>query len=307
MTSERAAAEPARVWRVGSREIILDRPIIMGILNVTPDSFSDGGNFFAPAKAVEHARAMIEAGVDIIDVGGESTRPGAKVVDSDEETRRVLPAIRAIRSEYPEVIISIDTTKSGVVAKAIDEGADVVNDVSAFRLDTEMPAVIRDTGCGVVLMHSRGGVEAMASYALAEYEGDAVEKIVEELSASVGVALSSGIARESIVLDPGFGFAKVSAHSRDLLARLEEIVDIGFPVMVGVSRKRFVTEAMVRPSDGVSEIKSSALPVEDRDAGTAALNVVALLNGARIFRVHNVRMNRRALDAVWPVVNGVLA
>jgi dihydropteroate synthase len=300
---EPTAAEPFRLWRAGSREILLDRPIIAGILNVTPDSFSDGGNFFSHEKAVEHAARMIAEGADIIDVGGESTRPGATIVPDEEEIRRAVPVIAEIRKRFPNVLISIDTTKSGVALPAIEAGADIVNDVSAFRLDAKMPELLRDAGSGVVLMHSRGGIENMASYEHASYEGDAVDTIVEELAASAGLALSSGIARDRIVLDPGFGFSKVSAQSKLLLGRLSELVDVGFPVMVGVSRKRFVTEAMIRTDDNIHEpITAASLPVEDRDLGTAALNIIALINGARIFRVHNVKATLRALDAAWAVV-----
>lgn len=305
MISERepSAAGSSRIWRVGSREVILDHPIVMGILNVTPDSFSDGGNFFSHKKAVVHAAEMIGDGADIIDVGGESTRPGATIVEDAEEIRRVVPVIAEIRQRFPDTKISIDTTKSCVALAAIEAGADIVNDVSAFRLDSKMPEVVRDSGSGVILMHSRGGIEDLASYAHARYEGDAVVTIVEELSASAGLALSEGIARDRIVLDPGFGFSKVSATSMELLSRLNELIAIGFPVLIGVSRKRFVTELMLRLDDRmVGDIKSASPSIEDRDVGTEALNVVALLKGAAIFRVHNVRMARRALDAVWPII-----
>ncbi len=300
---EPSAAEPSRLWRAGSREIVLDRPIVAGILNVTPDSFSDGGNFFSPERAVEHAARMIAEGADIIDVGGESTRPGATIVDEREEIRRAIPVIREIRNRFPDVLISIDTTKSSVARAAIDAGVDIVNDVSAFRLDSEMPLVVRESGCGAILMHSRGGIEEMATYAHASYEGDAVAAIVDELVASADAALEKGIDRDRIVLDPGFGFSKLSSQSMALLSRLELLVEVGYPVMVGTSRKRFVTEAMLRPSGNSLEKKgAAALPVEDRDIGTAAMNVAALIRGARIFRVHNVRATRRALDAVWPVI-----
>ncbi len=285
---ERSAAEH-RAWRTGSREIVLDRPIIAGILNVTPDSFSDGGNFFPLRMAVDHARLMIHEGADIIDVGGESTRPGAKVVPLDEELRRIVPVIRALREEFPAVAISIDTTKAAVVQAAVDAGADIVNDVSALRLDAGMADVARECGCGVVLMHSRGGVEEMASYAMSSYDGDPVAAIVSEIQTRAEIAVGRGIGRERIVLDPGFGFSKTSAHSISLLARLDSLEMLGFPLMVGVSRKRFVTEA----------IESGTL--DNRDESTMAFNVVALMRGARIFRVHNVGLNRRALDAVWPV------
>ena len=299
---EPSAAEPSRLWRTGSREVVLDRPVVAGILNVTPDSFSDGGNFFSPEKAVEHAARMIAEGADIIDVGGESTRPGATVVDDDEEIRRAVPVIREIRNQFPDVLISIDTTKSRVAMRAIEAGADIVNDVSAFRLDAEMPSVVRQSGCGVVLMHSRGGIEDMASYAHATYASDAVMAIVDELAARAEFAVEQGIGRDRIALDPGFGFSKVSAQSMALLGRLDLLVEIGYPVFVGTSRKRFVTEAMLRLEENAGDPPTSAaLPMEARDIGTAAMNVVALMKGARIFRVHSVSVTRRALDAVWPI------
>ncbi|HUQ46670.1 MAG TPA: dihydropteroate synthase [Gemmatimonadaceae bacterium] len=300
---EPSAAEPCRLWRAGSREILLDRPIVAGILNVTPDSFSDGGNFFSPEKAVERAAQMIAEGADIIDVGGESTRPGATVVDVGEEMRRAVPVVREIRKRSPNVLISIDTTKASVAKTALEAGADIVNDVSAFRLDPEMPGVVRESGCGVVLMHSRGGIEDMASYAHADYAGNAVMSILDELVASADAALAHGIDRERIALDPGFGFSKLSAQSMALLSQLNVLVEFGFPVFVGTSRKRFVTEAMLRPSDNAGDSpKAAALSLEDRDVGTAAVNVVAMVQGARIFRVHNVRVTRRALDAAWRVI-----
>jgi dihydropteroate synthase len=294
---KRSAAE-VRLWRTGSREIVLDRPIIAGILNVTPDSFSDGGNFFSHDLAVEHAGRMVREGADIIDVGGESTRPGARVVPEADEIRRVVPVIRAIKKHYPAVFVSIDTTKASVARASVEAGAEIVNDVSAMRLDAEMPHVVRESGCGVILMHSRGGVEDMASYAHAVYDGDATDAIIAELAQRAEAAEKMGIDRERIVLDPGFGFSKLSSQSMSLLARLDQITRLGFPVMAGVSRKRFVTEAMTG-TDGTSTLGAAALPIADRDAGTVAVNVVALMNGAHLFRVHNVGMNRRALDAAW--------
>ena len=303
MTSARERSAPGpRAWRTGSREIGFDRPIIAGILNVTPDSFSDGGNFFTPQMALDHAAQILEDGVDIIDVGGESTRPGAKVVVTEVEIDRSVPVIRAIRQKFPNAFISIDTTKSAVAAASLEAGADIVNDVSAMRLDSGMADVVRDSGCGVVLMHSRGGVEDMASYAHANYIGDPVATIVAELAARAEAAEDNGVEHDQIVLDPGFGFSKRSVHSMELLSRLDRLVDVGYPVMAGVSRKRFVTEAMLEGDEAAPGKGAAALPIEDRDAGTVALNVVALMHGARVFRVHNVRANRRGLDAAWSLL-----
>jgi dihydropteroate synthase len=298
ISSRRRSAAEVGLWRTGSREIVLDRPIVAGILNVTPDSFSDGGNFFSHDLALEHAERMLEEGADIIDIGGESTRPGARVVPHADEISRVVPVISAIRKRHSSVFVSIDTTKASVARAAIKAGADIVNDVSAMRIDPDMPNVIRESGCGVVLMHSRGGVEDMASYEHAVYEGDATDAIIAELADRTDAAVERGIDRDKIVLDPGFGFSKLSSQSMALLTRLEELVQLGFPVMVGISRKRFVTEALMG-ADHPAPPAASALPIAARDGGTVALNVQALMNGASLFRVHNVGMNRRALDTAW--------
>jgi dihydropteroate synthase len=286
------SAESNRLWRAGSREIRLDRPIVVGILNVTPDSFSDGGNFFDPDAALAHASRMIGDGADIIDIGGESTRPGAVGVRQNEESRRVHPVVRAIREALPDVPISIDTTKASVAAEAIDAGADIVNDVSAMRFDYEMPAVVAQTRSGLILMHSRGSLEEMATYAHAVYLPDVTGEVIEQLRERILVAEDSGVARERICIDPGFGFSKTGEHSKKVLLELDRIVALGYPVVAGPSRKRFVSER----SDNAD------VTLEDRDAGTVAACVMALERGAMLFRVHNVRAARRALDVAWSVL-----
>lgn len=291
------AAGSPRVWRTGSREIILDRPIIMGILNVTPDSFSDGGNFFSAQSALEHAERMIADGADIIDVGGESTRPGASPVREDEERRRVGPLVRTLRKEYPDVPISIDTTKAGVAEDAIDCGADIVNDVSAMRLDPLMAPLAGRTKCGVVLMHSRGGVHEMATYGFAEYR-DVIREVMDELNSQLLAAEEAGVDRDAVVLDPGFGFSKRSEQSVAILRNLAAFAALDAPIMVGVSRKRFVREALSARSGA----DSSASALEDRDSATAAVNVIALQRGAMLFRVHNVRASRASLDTAWEIL-----
>ncbi|HUQ46736.1 MAG TPA: dihydropteroate synthase [Gemmatimonadaceae bacterium] len=287
------SAESNRLWRAGSREIRLDRPIVIGILNVTPDSFSDGGNFFALDAAVSHAARMLGDGADIIDIGGESTRPGAAGVRETEESRRVAPVVRAIREAWPDVPISIDTTKATVAAEAIDAGADIVNDVSAMRFDYEMPAVVAQSGSGVILMHSRGSLEEMATYAHAVYLPDVTGEVIGQLQERILVAEDSGIPRGRICIDPGFGFSKTGDHSRKVLRELDRIVALGFPVVAGPSRKRFVSER----ADGKD------VTLEDRDAGTVAACVMALERGAMLFRVHNVRAARRALDVAWEALH----
>jgi dihydropteroate synthase len=268
----------------------MDRPFVFGILNVTPDSFSDGGRFDAFDAAVAHARDMIAQGADAIDVGGESTRPqGATVVSVDEETRRVVPVVRAVRAAFPPVLISVDTTKADVARAALEAGADIINDVSGFRLDPRMGEIAATHGAGVVLMHSRGGVSEMGTYLHAHYR-DVVGEVVAELEESLERADAAGVRRESVVLDPGVGFAKRSEHSLQVLGELPRIVALGRPVLVGTSRKRFVGElARVETTD-------------QRLAGTIGANVAALMLGARLFRVHDVAPSRQALDVAWGVL-----
>ena len=304
---ERAGAvlEPRRL-RAGPQEISLDRPIVVGILNVTPDSFTDGGNFFSPANAVAHARRLVSDGADIIDVGGESTRPGAFLVEAEEEVRRVVPIIVAMRERWPELPISVDTNKAEVAEAALHVGATMVNDVSAMRLDSLMARVIAKNDCAVVLMHSRGRMWEMATYEHANYGADPVGEIVAELGARASFAESVGVARDRIVLDPGLGFSKRSEHSRAILRGLDALIALGYPVMVGPSRKRFVREAM---AEGLAAVTGSDEPVEaeefsiaERDAGTIGASVVALTRGAMLFRVHDVRNHRHALDVAWRVL-----
>lgn len=278
-----------QTWTHAKGTLALDRPIVMAILNVTPDSFSDGGQFRNVSEAVEHARQLVSLGADIIDIGGESTRPqGAKQISAEEELNRVVPVIRTLADELPDTLISVDTNKSIVAMAALRAGAAIVNDVSGFRLDERMADVCAAGEAGVVLMHSRGGVAEMASYSLADYDS-VVEDVVRELSDRVAAARSAGVGDERIALDPGIGFAKRGAHSLTVLSRLDEIAGLGFPVVVGVSRKRFIAELTDEP-----------VPA-NRVAGTVAANVAALERGARVFRVHDVRPNRQALDVAWAI------
>jgi dihydropteroate synthase len=280
------------------------RPNIFGILNVTPDSFSDGGNFVSTEAAIAQADRMISEGADAIDVGGESTRPGAKPVPVREELKRVLPAIRAIRSRWSDVAISIDTVKSEVASAALAEGASIVNDVSGMSLDPDMPRVCAEAGCNVVLMHSRGTVGEMASYEMATYGGDPVGEVLSELDERIQVAQRAGIHPARIALDPGIGFSKNTRHSLAALVELPRIVAAGYPVFVGASRKRVIAELIrfTSASGGGSSgttLAPGVISNEDRDMATVGVNVVAFFAGARIFRVHQVRPNRLALDAAW--------
>jgi len=280
------------------------RPSIFGILNVTPDSFSDGGNFVSTEAAIAQADRMISEGADAIDVGGESTRPGAKPVPVRDELKRVLPVIRAIRSRWSDVAISIDTVKAEVASAALAEGASIVNDVSGMSLDPDMPRVCAEAGCNVVLMHSRGTVGEMASYEKATYGNDPVGEILAELEERIEAAQRAGIHPGRIALDPGIGFSKNTGHSLAALVELPRIVAAGYPVFVGASRKRVIAELIrfTSASGGGSSGTTLAPQVvsnDDRDMATVGVNVVAFFAGARIFRVHRVRPNRLALDAAW--------
>ena len=278
-------------WRVRGRDLALDHPIVVGILNVTPDSFSDGGQFASTDAAVEQAMRMAADGADVIDVGGESTRPqNARPVSAADECARVIPVIREIARRLPESVISVDTVKSDVAEAALDAGAHVVNDVSGFRLDRRMAQICASAKCGVVLMHSRGGVSEMGTYEFAVYDRDVVAVIRGELESSLLVAREAGIEAQSIVIDPGIGFAKHSEQSLAALAGLPSLTAIGYPVLVGVSRKRFI-----------GELTGEETPAE-RVFGTTGANVAALMLGAQLFRVHDVRAARQSLDVAAAVL-----
>jgi dihydropteroate synthase len=280
------------------------RPTIFGILNVTPDSFSDGGNFFSGEAAIAQADRMITEGADVIDVGGESTRPGAQPVQAREELKRVLPAIRGIRSRWSDIAISIDTVKGEVARAALAEGASIVNDVSGMSLDPEMPGICAEAGCNVVLMHSRGTVADMASYEKAVYGDDPVGEIVSELEESIQTAQRAGIHPGRIAIDPGLGFSKRTGHSLAALVELPRIVALGYPVFIGASRKRVIAELIhyttgSRTGSVGTTVTPQMISNDDRDMTTVGVNVVAFFAGARIFRVHRVRPSRLALDAAW--------
>ena len=278
------------IWQLRGRTLTIDHPIVVGILNTTPDSFSDGGRYASPEAAVEHAVKMLAEGAEIIDIGGESTRPqGAKPVFAGEEIQRVVPVIREIVRAHPGAIISIDTVKSAVAEAALDAGAHIVNDVSGFRIDPRMGAVCAECGAGVVLMHSRGSVSEMGTYKYAEYSEDPVADVLGELRLSVESAEGAGVAHASIAIDPGVGFSKRSEHSLAMLAGLARFAAWGFPVLVGVSRKRFIGEIT-----GVEK-------ADERVHGTVGAAVTALLGGAHLFRVHDVLPVRQALDVAWAV------
>jgi dihydropteroate synthase len=278
-------------WRVRDASIALDHPVLVGVLNITPDSFSDGGVYLTPDSARRHADELIAEGADVIDIGGESTRPqGAKRISDEDERARVVPVVDWLRREHPSTPISVDTSKSTVARATLDVGAHVINDVSGGRLDMNLCEVVAAAGAGIILMHSRGSVETMATYDFAVYGDDPVRDVMHELSASAIRAREAGIAQESIVLDPGIGFAKRTEHSVATLRELDRIVSLGYPVMVGASRKRMVGEL-----SGVTDPRV-------RLAGTLGAHVVALMRGARIFRVHDVKPHREALAVAWAIL-----
>jgi len=262
------------------------RCVVMGVLNVTPDSFSDGGRYADFDAAVAHGLAMRAAGADIVDVGGESTRPGAERVDAEEEIRRVVPAIRALAAGA--VTVSVDTTRAAVAEAALDAGARIVNDVSGGLADPEMAKTIAAASVPWVLMHWRGHSRDMQ--ALARY-GDVVRDVTGELSRRVDAALAAGVDAGNIVLDPGLGFAKTAEHNWALLARLDELTALGFPVLVGASRKAFLGR-LLAGRDG------TPAPVDARENATVATSVLAAVKGAWGVRVHEVTPSREALEVV---------
>lgn len=278
-------------WRTGRGTVHFDKPRVMGILNVTPDSFYDGGRHASAAAALLQAEKILAEGADIIDVGGESTRPGATAISIDEEIRRVVPVVREIARRWPDALISVDTVKSQVATAAAEAGAAIINDVSGLRLDAWIADVVAKHDLGLVLMHSRGSVAEMARYELATYGEDPVGEIVAELADAAAHALRNGARPEQIVLDPGVGFSKRTEHSVAVLAQMDRLIALGYPVMVGASRKRFVGEL------------SGGLPADARLEGTLGAIVAARARGAVLFRVHDVRAARRALDVADAILN----
>ncbi len=288
---------PAFNWRLRTRTLALGpRTLVMGVLNVTPDSFSEQGRFFAPDRAVNRALQMLDEGADIVDVGGESTRPGARVspqpapaaqaqeqsgkpaVTAEQEMERVLPVIQAIRRERPQAVISVDTYKSAVARAAIEAGAEIVNDVSALRWDPGMAGVVAELRCGAVLMHMRGRPEEWRNLPAVP---DMVSLVARELEEWSRNALAAGVARESLVLDPGFGFGKNFEQNYPLLEHLDELHRLGYPLLAGTSRKSFVGRAMARGG--------TAPAPEDRLYGSLAAMVITIVKGAHLVRVHDVR------------------
>jgi dihydropteroate synthase len=251
------------------------RPLLMGIVNVTPDSFFDGGRFFDHQAAVAHAVQLVEEGADLLDIGGESTRPGSAPIDEREEARRLIPVVTAVAKAVP-VPISVDTSKAGVAKAALDAGAVIVNDVTALRGDPAMVDLVAETGAGLVLMHMQGTPRTMQH---APYYHDVVEEVGVFLAEQARWAMERGVTKSQILLDPGIGFGKVLIHNLDLLAQLRILTNLGFPLLVGLSRKGFIGQLLDRP-------------VQDRAWGTAAAVALAVEQGANILRVHDVAAMR---------------
>jgi len=283
-------------WKVGSRVLELGRrTLIMGVVNVTPDSFSDGGLYIDAEKAVVRAEQLLDEGATIIDVGGESTRPGASgSVSEEEERRRVLPVIRDLKRRRPDAVVSVDTYKASVARAAVELGAEVVNDVSGFRWDPKMAKTLAELKVGAVLMHTRGRPEEWRSLPPI---GDPVLVVKRDLRQWAEAATLAGIKRDHLVLDPGFGFGKRFEENYPLLAHFAELQPIGFPLLAGVSRKSFIGRMLAR--DGKDKDKDAG--VGERLYGTLAAEAVLILKGAHIIRTHDVRFAAdaaRVADAI---------
>jgi dihydropteroate synthase len=283
LLGERAEASSDR-WLTALGLIALDRPVIAAVINLTRDSFWPPSRAKTPEAALALADRALRDGADILDVGGESTRPGARAVRESEEIARVAPVVRELRRRFGHVPICVDTVKAGVARAALDEGAAAVNDVSGLRIDPDIATACAAAGAGLVLMHSRGTVETMASYETAAYEADPVAQVVTELDGALQRARLFGVPDAALVVDPGLGFSKRTEHSTAVLGQLSRLAALGRPIMVGPSRKRFIGALL------------GGLPAEDRLEGTLAACVLAWSRGARLFRVHDVRASRRALD-----------
>jgi len=267
----------------------INKPLIMGILNVTPDSFSDGGQYSNVSTAVKQAKLMLDEGVDIIDIGGESSRPGSDSVDQQEQIARVIPVIKAIKKELSTTIpISIDTTLSGVAKAALDAGANIINDISAGESDKSILQLAGERSIPIILMHMQGAPKTMQD---SPYYHDVIAEVIEKLESRVKDALNAGIKKENIALDPGIGFGKRREDNINLLAHLNKIVALGYPILLGTSRKRFM--------GSLCDVSEPA----DLVTATAVTTALGIMSGAQIFRVHDVKENKQAVDVTWAIKN----
>ena len=272
--------------RLRSRDIDLEQKVVvMGILNVTPDSFYDGGRYTGEDEALARAEEMIGEGADIIDVGGESVRPGVDPIGLDEELGRVIPVIEKIKRQF-SIPICVDTYKAEVARQAIEEGAEMVNDISALRFDPDLRKIVAGYGVPVVLMHIKGTPKTMQDN---PRYGSLMEEIVSYLDSSIKLAEEAGADGRGIIVDPGIGFGKTTAHNLEILRRLEELASLGKPILVGLSRKSFIGNVL-------------GLPQEERLEGGLAATCIAVWRGARLVRTHDVSPTRRAVDMVQAIL-----
>ena len=253
--------------------------LVMGIVNVTPDSFSDGGEFYSSKDAIAHASKLINEGADIIDIGGESTRPGATEISSSDELKRVIPVIQGIRSNNPDILISIDTTKAIVAKEAVEVGANIINDVSGLSFDSQMPMTVASLNVPIIIMHMKGNPRNMQKNP--EYK-DLIDEILNYFKERIKIATKAGIDREMIILDPGIGFGKTVEHNFQILSKLNKFNKLELPLLIGPSRKSFIGLTL-------------NLSPEDRVDGTAATVAIGVNNGARIVRVHDVEKMKRVV------------
>jgi len=280
--------ESARTLEFVKGSLDLRGTAVCGILNVTDDSFSDGGLYYGDTgKAVDRVDQMVDEGADMIDIGGESSRPGAKPVSADEECGRVMPVMEKVAGRLG-VPVSIDTWKAQVASRALQAGASIVNDITGLRGDPDMAEVVSSSGAGIVLMHMQGNPQNMQR---APHYDDVIAEIKQFLRAAVDRAVSAGVDRNKIMVDPGIGFGKKAEHNLEIIRKLDEFKTLGLPVLIGVSRKSVIGHVL-------------GLPVEERLEGTAALVACSVLNGADIVRVHDVKFMRRVADMVDAVKMG---
>lgn len=271
-------------WKTSRRVLSLDRPYVMAILNITPDSFSDGGEYLSPDDALRRAAQLIADGADIIDIGGESTRPGSTAVEADEEARRVVPVIAAVSNRF-DTPISVDTTKAQVATRALDAGAEIINDISGLRFDESIADVAAQSCAALVLMHSRGTFETLHSQPPVT---EILKNVSDGLRDAIDLARSRGVKNEQIALDPGIGFGKTQDQNLELLAKLDRLVKefSQFPILVGASRKSFIAKVL------------GDTPPSERLSGSIAAALIAVSHGAKIVRVHNVKETVAALRTV---------
>jgi dihydropteroate synthase len=276
-------SESHTIRLAGGKQLPLgQRTIIMGILNTTPDSFSDGGKYLDPHAAVEHARQMMEDGADIIDIGGASSRPGSDMAEADEELRRIMPVVEKLAGE--DIIISIDTFRASVARAALEAGAHLINDIGRLKLDPDLGRVVADRKAAVVLMHNRLQFNSGVPYQ------DLIADIMAELAESVGQAQQAGVKRDQIIIDPGIGFGKSTRENLQIIKNLRSLRSLGFPLLLGASRKSFIGKAL-------------DLPVEERKEASLAVMVMAIMNGADIVRVHDVQESVRAAQMADAVIH----